>query len=92
MWSSIKNWWGNTFGNSSSASTATPENKYAAAGANVIQGGANNFVDRLVGWVSNWAQNHGMEGLDAPIKVTGQYAKEKIGQQINKGVNSIAGS
>jgi hypothetical protein len=90
MWSGLKNWFSNTFGNSN-ASTATPENKYAAAGANVLQGGANNLVDRLVGWLSNWAQNHDMN-LDPAIRIGGQYAKEKVGQKINQVANTMSGS
>lgn len=85
MWSSIKNWWGNNFGNGK-ANPATPTNKYAQAAAGFGTDQAKDGINRFAAWLSNKAQSKGVDA-DFFIDQLRQYASAEAPGAINKLMN-----
>jgi hypothetical protein len=85
MWSSIKNWWSNNFGNGNS-NPATPTNKYAQAAAGFGQEQAQDGINRFAAWLSNKAQSKGVNA-DYFIDQLRQYASAEAPGAINKLMN-----
>lgn len=85
MWSSIKNWWGNNFGNGKGNATQ-PTNKYAQAGANLANDQVQTFLNRGAAWLSNLLQSKGIDA-DVPIDLARDYASAKAPEAVNKLMN-----
>ena len=86
MWSSIKNWWSNNFGDKGNANT--PTNQYAQAGANWANDQASTWLDRGAAWLSNWLQSKGAD-FDIPVGLARDAVAEKIPELVNKGANYV---